>query len=118
MSKYGPGLPFKEVCELELEQIEHALNGELMSGEDESGFTYEKRSEEKCKAFILDAYKECAHQGLVAMHGSRAIEKLYVDQCGGNPPRDYLQKYVAAMYATADPDNLDDVIGEDDGEEQ
>lgn len=34
MSKYGSGLSFKKVCELELEQIEHALNGELMSGEE------------------------------------------------------------------------------------
>lgn len=117
MSKYGPGLSFKEVCEMELDQIEHALTGELACGETESGFTYMKMPEKECKAFILDAYKECAHQGLVAMHGSRAIEKVYVDQCGGKPPRDYLQKYVAAMYATADPDNLDDVIGES-GEEQ
>lgn len=116
MSKYGPGLSFKEVCEMELEQIEHALRGELACGETESGFTYMKMPEKECKAFILDAYKECAHQGLVAMHGSRAIEKVYVDQCGGKPPRDYLQKYVAAMYATADPDNLNDVIGES-GEE-
>lgn len=117
MSKYGPGLSFKEVCEMELEQIEHALKCELACGETESGVTYMKMPEKECKAFILDAYKECAHQGLVAMHGSRAIEKVYVDQCGGKPPRDYLQKYVAAMYATADPDNLDDVIGES-GEEQ
>ena len=102
---------------MELEQIEHALNGELACGETESGFTYKKMPEEECKAFILNAYKECAHQGLVAMHGSRATYRVYVDQCGGKPPRDYLQKYIAAMYATADPDNLDDVIGES-GEEQ
>ncbi len=118
MSKYGSGLSFKEVCELELEQIEHALNGELAYGETESGFTYKKMPEEKCKAFILDAYKECAHQGLVAMHSSRAIEKMYVEQCGGKPPLDYLQKYFAAMNATADLYNLDDVIGENEGEEQ
>ena len=117
MSKYGSGLSFKKVCELELEQIEHALNGELACGETEFGFTYMKMPEEDCKAFILDAYKECAHQALAAMHGSRAIEKVYVDQFGGKPPRGYLQKYVEAMYATADPDNLDDVIGES-GEEQ
>ena len=108
MSKYGPGLSFKEVCEMELEQAEDA---------DAMILANMPMPEEDCKAFILDAYKECAHQGLVAMHGSRAIEKLYVDQCGGKPPRGYLQKYVAAMYATADPDNLDDVIGES-GEEQ
>lgn len=115
MSKYGSGLSFKEVCELELEQIEHALNGELMSGEDESGFTYEKRPEEECKAYILDAYKECAHQALVAMHSSRALGKLYVDKCGGEPPEDYLQQYMEAMRATMDPE---DVIWEDIGEEQ
>lgn len=118
MSKYGPGLSFKKVCELELEQIEHALNGELISGETEQGFTYyAEPSEEKCKEFILDSYKECAHQALLAMHGSRAIEKVYLDQFGGKPPRGYLQKYIDAMYATADPYNLDDVIGES-GEEQ
>lgn len=111
MSKYGSGLSFKKVCELELEQIEHALTGELACGETESGFTYMKMPEKECKAFILDAYKECAHQALVAMHSGRALEKLYVDQFGGKPPRGYLQKYVEAMYATADPDNLDDDIG-------
>lgn len=117
MSKYGSGLLFKKVCELELEQIEHALTGELACGETEFGCTYMKMPGEDCKAFILDAYKECAHQALAAMHSGRALEKLYVEKCGGEPPKDYLQQYMGALEATADPDNIGDVIGES-GEEQ
>ena len=49
------------------------------------------------------------------MHSSRALEKLYVDKCGGEPPKDYMQQYMRALEATADPE---DVIWEDSGEEQ
>lgn len=115
MGKYAPGLSFKDVCEMELEQIEHALEGELAVGENEQGFVYAPAPAEKCREFIIDAYKECAFQALSAMHSGRALDKLWRDACGGEKPEGYLQKYIKALRETAMPDDSA-AIGEDEEE--
>ena len=92
MSKYGNGLNSMQVCALVREQIERALNGELICGETENGFGYASADKAKCDRFILEAYDELVYQLNNAESSGRATEKL-IEQSGVRLNfRDYMQK--------------------------
>lgn len=79
MSKYGSGLSFGQVCNMEKEQIKEALKGRLVCGENEDGFEYAEASKEECEKFILGAYDEVVYQALQVMSSARALEGFLKD---------------------------------------
>ena len=80
--KYGSGISFAAACKMELEQIKMALMGQLVCGEDESGFHYQDAPKEACDQFIVDTYKESVHQAKLAMVTSRALERILEEKVG------------------------------------
>lgn len=54
------------------ERIKHALDGELMCGEDENGFVYEKATAQECRTFILSAFDNAVHMCQQAWASGRA----------------------------------------------
>ena len=76
MSEYGSGLTFGQCCTMDKERIKHALMGELMCGEDEDGFIYERASRQECERYILSAYDSVVYHAKEAMDSGRALERL------------------------------------------
>lgn len=76
MSEYCSGLTFGQCCMMDKERIKHALKGELMTDEDDSGFIYSKASREECERYILSAYDNVVFHAKDAMDTGRALERL------------------------------------------
>lgn len=76
MAEYGSGLTFGQCCNMDKERIKHALNGELMAGENEDGFVYEKAEQSECNDFILRAFDNVVFHCLQSMDSGRAMEKI------------------------------------------
>ena len=80
--KYGSGISFAAACKMDLEQIKMALIGQLVSGEDESGFYYQDAPKEACEQFVIDAYKEAVYQAKLSMAAGRTLEKILEEKVG------------------------------------
>lgn len=76
MSRYGNGVSLVDAMKMDEEQIRHALNGELVNGETEKGFTYGEASKKECDGFIISTFKEAAYQAITLAHGGKALETI------------------------------------------
>lgn len=56
MAKYGCGISFAEACDLDREELLHALKGEVRVGENEDGFIYEPASKEETDGVIIGLF--------------------------------------------------------------
>ena len=96
MAEYGPGLTFGQMCALDKERIKHAMQGELMIGEDEDGqFVYEHASKAECDAYILAAYDNCVFQARAAMDSGRALDRLFKEVTGYEAHEKHFKRYIA-----------------------
>lgn len=95
MAEYGPGLTFGQCCNLDKERIKHALQGELMVGEDEDGgFVYEKAPKADCDKYILEAYDSCVFQAKAAMDSGRALDRLFEEVTGEKAHEKHFRRYM------------------------
>lgn len=97
MSEYGSCMSMAEMFNLDKERIKMALNGQLLSGEDESGFEYSPASKEECDEFIISAFDNAVHHCLKMARSGRAFEKILDDE--GIKPESYFQKYMEITMA-------------------
>lgn len=84
MSKYGSGLTFGQVCNLEKAEIKQALAGKVIDYYDDNETpVYRDGTKEETDRVILKAYDAAVFQGLQAMVSSRAYARLAenVDLC-------------------------------------
>lgn len=93
MSEYGSGMSMADMFNLDKERIKMALKGELVSGEDESGFTYAPASKEECEEYILKAFDNAVFHCLKCARSGRALEKILNELCGIKP-EDYFYEYM------------------------
>ena len=93
MSEYGSCISKAEMFNLDKERIKMALKGELVSGEDESGFTYAPASKEECEKYILKAFDNAVFHCLECARSGRALEKILDEN--GIKPEQYFQEYVS-----------------------
>lgn len=95
MGEYGSGMSLAQVAELDKERVKHALNGELVCGEDENGFVYEPATREECDRYILEVVDSWYHQAKRLADNGRAIERLCKSH--GFDPMSYFHEYVLLM---------------------
>lgn len=77
MAEYGPGLTMGRCFSLDKERIKHALNGELMCGENEDGeFEYELATKAECDRYIISAFDNAVYQALSANASGRALDTI------------------------------------------
>ncbi len=77
MSRYGSGLSYGQIANMEKERIKHALEGEKCIGEDEDGnFIWTSCSDEEADDEIIAVFDEAVYQVLDALHTSRAMETI------------------------------------------
>ena len=74
--EYGNGITMAQAFAYDRERIQHALKGELMSGENEQGFKYAPADEKLCKEFILRAFDQAAYLAIDANRTGVAIERI------------------------------------------
>ena len=77
MSKYGSGLTFGQVCNLEKAEIKQALAGKVIDYyDDDENPVYRDGTKEETDRVILQAYDEAVFQGLQAMASNRVYARL------------------------------------------
>ena len=76
MGEYGSCVSLADAFNNDKERIKMALKGELLAGEDDSGFVYAKASKEECEAFILSAFDNAVYHCLKCARSGRALEKI------------------------------------------
>jgi len=85
MGKYGAGLTFGKVCNMEKETIKHALKYEEYVGNDEYGNpVLIPITSQEAREIILGAYDEAVYQALQALASCRAMETLYKQKTGAD----------------------------------
>lgn len=80
VSEYGYGISLKQAFEYNRERIEHALKGELLSGQTEEGFVYAPCTKEEADLYILCAYDNAVHQCLAANKAGMIIESILKEE--------------------------------------
>ena len=86
MGKYGSGLTFGQICKLERQEIEQALNHKVLVGEDSNGSRiYEPAEKSETDKVVLDASDEVVYQAMQALASGRALERLFREQCKTEP---------------------------------
>lgn len=98
MGMYGAGLTFEQVCNLDKEQVRHALmkEPEIAVGEDEHGFIYRKCTKEEADAVVLTIMDGLVFQGVESMHSARALESIM----GKHGIKASMPEYFAALDET------------------
>lgn len=96
MSKYGSGLTFGQVCNLEKAEIKQALAGKVIDYyDDDENPVYRDGTKEETDRVILEAYDEVVFQGLRAMASGRALERVLNESVGKRKrpqiQRDYMR---------------------------
>ena len=76
MSEYGSGLTSGQCFNMDKERIKHALQGELVCGENEKGFIYTSASKEECERYILSAFDNAVFQCKQALDSGRANDRI------------------------------------------
>ena len=76
MGEYGPGLTSGQMFNKDKERIRHALNGEILCGEDENGFIYQKASKEECDKYILSTFDNAVFEVQRANTSGRALNRI------------------------------------------
>ena len=74
--KYAPGTTMGQMFNMEKDIIKHAIDGEIVSGEDEDGFIYEPASFEECRKAILAAFDNAVYHCLEANAFGRVYDYL------------------------------------------
>lgn len=92
MGFYGSGITFKRACELDREQIVHALHQEIISGEDENGFYYEACSKEEADQRVLAIFDNLVFQARDSQAFHRAVEKYLHKKLGKKWMRRFVMK--------------------------
>ena len=92
MGEYGPGHTIGSAAELDKERVRHALHGELVFGEDESGFVYLQATKEACDTYILGVIDNLVYQCKELAASGRAMERI-LDEHGGMASN--FKKYMA-----------------------
>lgn len=110
MGEYGPGLTSGQAFNKDKERIKHALKGELVCGESESGFEYAAAPKEECEEYILQAFDNAVFQCQQALTSGRVQERILRDK--GFNPEDIMQDYIA--YMGEESQKYNDYIYEDD----
>ena len=75
MSEYGCN-SLTESFNNDKERIIKALEGELLAGENENGFIYEKASAADCKQYILEAFDNAVFHALRGYASGKALEEI------------------------------------------
>jgi len=91
MSEYGPGHTIGTAAELDKERVRHALLGELVIGEDESGFIYAQAPKAECDRYILEVIDNLVYQCKELAASGRAMERI-IEEHGGMDV--YFNRYV------------------------
>ena len=94
MGFYGNGITFKRACELDREQIVHALNQEIFCGEDENGFYYEDCSKEEADQRVLEIFDNLVFQARDSQAFYRAVEKYLHKKLG----KKWMNKFVMKLF--------------------
>ena len=74
MSEYGNGITMAKAFSYDKERIKKALDGQILAGENENGFIYEKATKEECDKYILSAFDNVVYQCREALASGRALE--------------------------------------------
>ena len=69
-------ITFEKTYMLEKERIRHALNGEVVCGEDDNGFIYKPASKEECDRLILNIYDGLVRSFMNSLASERAYLRL------------------------------------------
>lgn len=97
--EYGSGIKLGTAFEYDKERIKHALNGEIMVGENEHGFIYDKCSKEEADKYILSAFDNAVYQVLKSNASACVLEKMiegYKEE--GVLKRDTYADYLASIF--------------------
>lgn len=97
--EYGSGVKLGTAFQYDKERIKHALNGEIMIGEDEHGFIYDKCTKEEADAYILSAFDNAVYQALKLNASACVLEKMiegYKEE--GTLKRDTFADYLASIF--------------------
>lgn len=78
---YGSGVTLTQAFNYDKERIKKALDGQLLSGENESGFTYKPAKKEDCNRYILEAFDNAVFHCMDINATAIALEK-YLDDKG------------------------------------
>ncbi len=93
MGKYGSGITLGSACNMEKEEIRHALNHEIIAGYDDDGNpVYVKTTKENADKVILEMYDSLVFQALDAMAVGRTYERIY--QKATNKPLPDMMEYM------------------------
>ena len=75
MGEYGPGLTMGQIFNIDKERIKHALAGELLYTDTESGeLIYRPASPEECREFILRKFDNAVFHCLEQMKFGRVYD--------------------------------------------
>ena len=106
MSEYGNGISMMQAFKMDNERIMKALEGKLLSGEDDNGFIYTDAPKEKCDEYIENTYQHavyCCAEAVAWMRlyddfiraalelDDNGILKAFADEYGG------VERYVAKL---------------------
>ena len=113
MSKYGSGLTFGQVCNLEKAEIKQALAGKVIDYyDDDENPVYRDGTKEETDRVILEAYDEAVFQGLQAMASGRALERLLNESVSKRKRHQIQRDYMG--YAAEELTRFNDYVYEDD----
>ena len=76
MSEYVSGLTMGQCAEFDKERVRHALRGELMCGEDESGFVYEAAPRQECDRYVLGVIDKWYFTAKQLADSGKAMERI------------------------------------------
>lgn len=76
MSMYGSGVSMAQAMEMDKERVRHAMFNELVVGEDENGFVYERATREECHKFVMETLDGWYFTAKQLADCGRAMERL------------------------------------------
>ena len=75
MSEYG-SISMVQAFNYDKERLLHALDGQLMCGETETGFEYADATEDECRAYIIQVFDNAVYHALQGYGCGRVYEKV------------------------------------------
>lgn len=85
MSEYGSGVSLTQAFNYDKERLVKALtDNELVVGENQDGFIYEKATENEVKRFILDTFDNAVYHALQGYASGKALKQILTDYAGAN----------------------------------
>lgn len=96
--EYGSGIKIGTAFQYDKERIKHALKGEIMVGENEYGFIYDKCSKEEADKYILSAFDHAVYQALKANASACVLESMIEEYKKEGLKRDTRADYLASIF--------------------